>query len=70
MKTAVLKEAGLVELEETAKPTVKNPEDVVIKVIRTCVCGSDLWAYRGIEELNPELRNDGHEALGIVEETG
>lgn len=70
MKTAVLKEAGLVELEETAKPTVKNPEDVVIKVIRTCVCGSDLWAYRGIEELNTELRNDGHEALGIVEETG
>lgn len=43
---------------------------MIIKVIRTCVCGSDLWAYRGLQAHNPELINDGHEALGIVEETG
>lgn len=69
MKTAVFKKAGLVAAEETAKPTIQADDDVIIKVIRTCVCGSDLWAYRGLQAHNPELINDGHEALGIVEET-
>ena len=39
------------------------------RIVRTCVCGSDLWSYR-----NPEMeeghRNSGHEAIGIVEEVG
>lgn len=39
-------------------------------MIRTCVCGSDLWAYRGLQAHDEHLINDGHEALGIVEETG
>lgn len=70
MKTAVFKKAGQIVIKEVDKPTVRDSEDVVIKVIRTCVCGSDLWAYRGMQEHNPALINDGHEALGIVEETG
>ena len=44
-------------------------DDAIIKIVRTCVCGSDLWSYR-----NPEMkeghRNSGHEAIGIVEEVG
>ena len=63
MKTAVFKNAGLVAVEETAKPTIQADDDVIIKVIRTCVCGSDLQAYRGLQAHNPELINDGHEAL-------
>ena len=63
MKTAVFKKAGFVTVEETAKPTIQAEDDVIIKVIRTCVCGSDLWAYRGLQAHNPELINDGHEAL-------
>lgn len=70
MKTVKFKKAGQIVIEEVEKPTVHDPEDVVIKVIRTCVCGSDLWAYRGLQEHNSALINDGHEALGIVEETG
>ena len=70
MKTVKFKKAGQIVIEEVEKPTVHDPEDVVIKVIRTCVCGSDLWAYRELQEHNSALINDGHEALGIVEETG
>ena len=45
MKAAVFEEAGKVEVEDVAMPTIQDPEDVIIKVVRTCVCGSDLWAY-------------------------
>lgn len=59
---------GLVEVQDVDKPTVKNPDDVVIKVLRACVCGSDLWAYRGLDDKTANSINSGHEAIGIVEE--
>ena len=61
---------GLVEVQDVNKPTVKNPDDVVIKVLRACVCGSDLWAYRGLDDKPANSINSGHEAIGIVEEVG
>ncbi|MGM1015761.1 alcohol dehydrogenase catalytic domain-containing protein [Limosilactobacillus fermentum] len=61
---------GLVEVQDVDKPTVKNPDDVVIKVLRACVCGSDLWAYRGLDDKPANSINSGHEAIGIVEEVG
>ena len=69
MKSAVYIKAGQVGLEEIDRPHIVAADDAIIKVVRTCVCGSDLWSYR-----NPEIeeghRNSGHEAIGIVEEVG
>ncbi|WP_341779176.1 zinc-dependent alcohol dehydrogenase family protein [Levilactobacillus sp. HBUAS70063] len=69
MKTAVFVEPGKVEAQELPKPEVKNPTDAVLKIVRACVCGSDLWWYRGI---NDRQKNTpvGHEAIGIVESVG
>ena len=68
MKSAVFKKAGVVVVEERDKPTIVNPTDAIIRVVRSCVCGSDLWGYRGINEM-PEGQV-GHEAIGVVDETG
>lgn len=70
MKSAMFMKRGLVEVQDVDKPTVKNPDDVVIKVLRACVCGSDLWAYRGLDDKPANSINSGHEAIGIVEEVG
>lgn len=69
MKTAVFVEPGKIETQELPQPTVKNPTDAVLKIVRACVCGSDLWWYRGI---NDRQKNTpvGHEAIGIVESVG
>lgn len=70
MKSAMFMKKGLVEVQDVDKPTVKNPDDVVIKVLRACVCGSDLWAYRSLDDKPANSINSGHEAIGIVEEVG
>lgn len=70
MKSAMFMKKGLVEVQDVDKPTVKNPDDVVIKVLRACVCGSDLWAYRGLDDKPANSINSGHETIGIVEEVG
>lgn len=70
MKTTVFEDKGKIGIKEIEKPTLQNDDDVIIKIVQTCVCGSDLWAYRGLQEHDDHLINDGHEAIGIVEETG
>ena len=69
MKATVFMEPGKVEVQEIEKPTLKKPTDAVIKVLRACVCGSDLWFFRGISE-HEHGSAVGHEAIGIVEEVG
>ncbi|MBQ0850029.1 zinc-dependent alcohol dehydrogenase family protein [Streptomyces sp. BH-SS-21] len=56
-------------VEDVPDPVVRQPGDAVVRVLRSCVCGSDLWAYRGESARTPGQRI-GHEFLGIVEETG
>ncbi|GHF64150.1 zinc-dependent alcohol dehydrogenase family protein [Streptomyces thermodiastaticus] len=56
-------------VEDVPDPSVRQPTDAVVRVLRACVCGSDLWAYRGQAEREPGQRI-GHEFLGVVEETG
>ncbi|KRO04814.1 threonine dehydrogenase related Zn-dependent dehydrogenase [Levilactobacillus paucivorans] len=63
-------EPGKVAVENIDKPTLQADDDVIIHVVRTCVCGSDLWAYRGLEDKAKHSENTGHEAIGIVEEVG
>lgn len=70
MKSAIFEKAGLVSVEEVEKPTIQANDDVIIKIVRACVCGSDLWSYAHGDNKAAHSVNDGHEALGIVEEIG
>lgn len=56
-------------VEDVPDPVVQLPTDAVVRVVRSCICGSDLWAYRGEAARKPGQRI-GHEFLGVVEETG
>jgi threonine dehydrogenase-like Zn-dependent dehydrogenase len=60
---------GDVRTEQRDDPKVIHPTDVVIRLAATCVCGSDLWPYRGIEPVTRPTPM-GHEYAGTVEETG
>lgn len=69
MKAAVFVEPGKMEVREMNKPKIEKPTDAIIRIIRACVCGSDLWWYRGISKREAGS-TVGHEAIGIVEEVG
>ncbi|NYJ01405.1 threonine dehydrogenase-like Zn-dependent dehydrogenase [Nocardioides thalensis] len=58
-----------IRFEEVPDPEIKRPTDAIVKVVAGCVCGSDLWPYRGE---NPIRRGAtiGHECVGVVEEVG
>lgn len=58
-----------VRFEEREDPVVLQPTDAVIRTVAACVCGSDLWRYRGINPV-PQPTPIGHEYVGVVEETG
>jgi threonine dehydrogenase-like Zn-dependent dehydrogenase len=60
---------GDVRVEQRDDPEITAPTDAVIRLAATCVCGSDLWPYRGIEPVRGPSPM-GHEYAGIVEETG
>lgn len=68
MKSAIFKEKGKVTVEEREIPKVNEPTDAIVRVVRACVCGSDLWPYRG---LSPHQEGPiGHEFIGVVHEAG
>ncbi len=69
MRGTVLYAPGDVRVEDRPDPTIEKPTDAVIRVSAACVCGSDLWPYRGIQDVG-EPRPMGHEYVGIVEEVG
>lgn len=52
----------------SADPKIVEPNDAVIRLAATCICGSDLWPYRGIEPVDRQAM--GHEYVGVVEEVG
>jgi len=58
-----------VRLEEQPDPVLKLPTDAIVKVVAACICGSDLWYYRGDNAIVEPLRI-GHEFVGMVEEVG
>lgn len=61
--------AGDVRVENVPDPKIQNPTDAVVRVVRSCVCGSDLWPY-GSMPTAEEGRRMGHEFLGVVEDVG
>jgi threonine dehydrogenase-like Zn-dependent dehydrogenase len=69
MRGAVLHAPGDIRVEDRTDPKIENPTDAVLRLAATCVCGSDLWPYRGIEAVNGPAPM-GHEYVGIVEEVG
>src|SRR6516225_4094349 len=58
-----------IRVEERAEPTIQAPTDAIIRISAACVCGSDLWPYRGIAPIEGPVPM-GHEYVGVVEETG
>jgi threonine dehydrogenase-like Zn-dependent dehydrogenase len=60
---------GDIRVEDRPGPTLVEDTDAVIRIAATCVCGSDLWPYRGIEEVSGPAPM-GHEYCGVVEEIG
>ena len=69
MQGAVLYGPRDVRFEEREVPKITKPTDAIIRLSATCICGSDLWPYRGIQ-LIAEPTPMGHEYCGIVEEVG
>ena len=64
-------EAGDVRVEEVPDATIEEPTDVVLRVTRACICGSDLWPYKQMPPNEDGTANPmGHEFIGIVEEVG
>jgi threonine dehydrogenase-like Zn-dependent dehydrogenase len=70
MRATVMYGAGDVRIESVPDSRVIEPTDAVVVVRRACICGSDLWPYKGLEEFPATGRRMGHEAIGVVEAVG
>src|SRR5919205_4648828 len=69
MRGTVLYAPRDVRSEQLDDPKITEPTDALVRLSVTCVCGSDLWPYRGINPIT-EPTPMGHEYVGIVEEVG
>src|SRR4051794_40178705 len=69
MRGAVLYAPHDIRVDDRPDPRIEHPTDAIIRLSATCVCGSDLWPYRGIEAVDGPSPM-GHEYVGIVEEGG
>ncbi|SDS06325.1 zinc-dependent alcohol dehydrogenase family protein [Actinopolymorpha singaporensis] len=69
MRGAVLNAPGDVSVVDRDQPTIVEPTDAIIRLSTACVCGSDLWPYRGIETVDGPVPM-GHEYVGVVQEVG
>ncbi|MET0822041.1 MAG: zinc-dependent alcohol dehydrogenase family protein [Aeromicrobium sp.] len=69
MRATVLHAARDIRLDEVAAPQLRLDTDAVVRVVASCICGSDLWPYRGINAVDQPVRI-GHEFVGVVEQVG
>ncbi len=69
MRATVIQAPHDIQVREVPDPAIERPGDAVVRVLRACVCGSDLWAYRGQAPREPGQRI-GHEFLGVIEAVG
>lgn len=69
MKGTVLYGPGDIRFEDREDPKILQPTDAILRLAATCVCGSDLWPYRGLQPIDGPTPM-GHEYCGIVEEVG
>src|SRR6516162_5439862 len=68
VRAAIYGGPGSIEVGERPDPVIGAPTDAVVRVVLGCVCGSDLWYYRG--ESPHALGSIGHEFIGVVERAG
>ena len=69
MKAAVLHAPYDIRVDELPDPQIAEPTDAIVRIAAACVCGSDLWPYRGIQGVDRPTPM-GHEYCGVVEEVG
>src|SRR5215470_8249203 len=70
VKASVYYGKGDIRVESVPDPEIKEPTDALVRITHACICGSDLWFYRGYErDWKPGFRT-GHEWMGVVEEVG
>ncbi|GAA4040329.1 zinc-dependent alcohol dehydrogenase family protein [Streptomyces shaanxiensis] len=69
MRATVIHAPGDIRVEDAPEPKILKSTDAIIRTVATCVCGSDLWPYRGLEPIG-DPHPMGHEYVGIVEEVG
>ena len=59
MRATVYHDPGDVRVENVPDPTIRQPTDAVVRITHACICGSDLWFYRGLDDWKPGWRT-GH----------
>jgi threonine dehydrogenase-like Zn-dependent dehydrogenase len=69
MRGAILHAPRDVRFEDRPDPVIEKPTDAIIRMSVSCVCGSDLWLYRGVNTVSRPIPM-GHEYVGVVEEVG
>ncbi|MFG2589435.1 zinc-dependent alcohol dehydrogenase family protein [Streptomyces sp. NPDC048438] len=69
MRATLLYGADDVRVEDVADPKIQNPTDAIVRIVLSCICGSDLWPYKSAPPTDSP-RHMGHEFLGVAEETG
>ena len=69
MRGVIMHAPGDFRVEDRPEPEIEQPTDAVVRLTATCVCGSDLWPYRGAEPIDGPSPI-GHEYVGVVEEVG
>jgi threonine dehydrogenase-like Zn-dependent dehydrogenase len=69
MQATMIYGPRVIRFEDRPEPTIMQPTDAILRLSATCICGSDLWPYRGIAE-TAKPTPMGHEYCGIVEEVG
>jgi threonine dehydrogenase-like Zn-dependent dehydrogenase len=69
MRQTTIHAPGDIRLEERPVPAIDDPSQAIVRVVAACVCGSDLWPYRGENPIEPGSPI-GHEMVGVVEEVG
>ncbi|WP_345762161.1 zinc-dependent alcohol dehydrogenase family protein [Diaminobutyricibacter sp. McL0608] len=69
MRGVIMYAPGDIRVEQREDPIIEQPTDAIIRVTAACICGSDLWPYRGIEPVNGPTPM-GHEYVGVVEQVG
>lgn len=68
MRAVVMYAPGDVRVDETERPTILEPTDAILRITAACICGSDLWPYRGHDRVDHQPM--GHEYVGVVDEVG
>ncbi len=69
MRATIYHGPGDVRVESVPDPIIEQSTDAIIRITHACICGSDLWFYRGLDNWQPGWRA-GHEWMGVVEEVG